>query len=60
MADPQPDRGKGFAVVLERLLSDQALRHRLGAEGQRQIAGRYDPGAICDTWEALLQSLVRA
>ena len=57
MAPTTPDRAKSFAESLDRLMQDEALRHRLGAGGQERIAGKYHPEAICDTWEDLLKSV---
>lgn len=57
MAPATPDRATSFAKSLDRLMTDEALRHRLGAGGQERVAGKYDPEAICDTWEGLLKSM---
>jgi glycosyltransferase involved in cell wall biosynthesis len=57
LAPATPDRAASFAKSLDWLMSDEALRHRLGASGQERVTGKYDLEAICDTWEGLLTSV---
>ena len=48
-----------FAAALERLITDEALRHRLAQAG-RAHARRYSPDSIADRYEALFQRHARS
>ena len=50
----------GLALHLERLLGDAALRHRMGAEGQRRARDRYTWNAVARRITETVQSLTGA
>ena len=48
-----------FANGMRRLMSDDALRLRMGEEARAVCRSRYDMTRILDSWENLLGSVVR-
>ena len=48
-----------YAAGLRRLMSDAALRVRLGAGASRRCEARYDRKKILDQWELLLENVVK-
>jgi glycosyltransferase involved in cell wall biosynthesis len=53
-----PDRVRSFAAILEKLMADDALRVRLGANGV-DVAQAYRPEAVIDRWEQLVKKTAR-
>jgi glycosyltransferase involved in cell wall biosynthesis len=52
------DRVKSFAAMLEKLMTDQAMRVRMGREGA-QLAAAYSLDAVIGQWEALIEKTAR-
>ena len=48
-----------YAETLRRMMSDDALRRRLGEKARASCEERYSRRRILDEWEALLESIVR-
>ena len=52
-----PGDAGAFAAALERLLSDAALRERLGSAGRAAVLGRFDRGAVGRGYADLIRKL---
>ena len=50
-------RRAAYAAALRSLMSDEALRRRLGENARRLCAERYSREQILDQWETLLAQL---
>lgn len=53
-----PGDARGFAVALERLMSDGELRRKMGARGRERMRGYLLP-RVLDRWEALFDEIDR-
>ena len=56
LANPRGGRARGFAVELEKMMTDADLRTRLAAAAPKSVE-RFDPEVIADHWEDLIRSL---
>lgn len=59
LADGMPDRPTSLARQLESLMSNSALRRKLGDMGKAFVERRFSLALVGDRWEALLKQLGR-
>jgi glycosyltransferase involved in cell wall biosynthesis len=55
LVSSQSNRVNALALALERVLSDQQLRIRLGGEAAKEINNKFSLGFVSDRWEFLLR-----